>query len=168
MADSIHYFQFLRKSRERERESNPAGMPIGNLTSQIFANIYLNEFDRFVKHILKPQAYLRYGDDFIFIEQNPQTLLALRQKATDFLLEQLQLRINLKSDHILKPKQGLKFLGVVLWPSGRTLNKRNVKRGSVRLNHQNAASYRGFILKHGNKKKYKELNWLVFEKLLAD
>ncbi|RTK94678.1 RNA-directed DNA polymerase [Candidatus Saccharibacteria bacterium] len=40
-------------------------MPIGNLTSQIFANIYLNEFDRYVRHTLKPRGYVRYGDDFV-------------------------------------------------------------------------------------------------------
>lgn len=153
---------------ERERESNPVGMPIGNLTSQIFANIYLNEFDRFVKHTLKPQAYLRYGDDFIVAEQNLQKLHSYRQASLDFLKQKLGLKLNPKTDIILKPKQGLKFLGVLLWPSGRILNERNVERISEKLNHQNAASYRGLILKHGNKKKYRELNWLVLEKLLAD
>jgi len=53
-------------------------MPIGNLTSQIFANIYLNELDRFVKHELKVKHYLRYGDDFILIHADLKKLKDLR------------------------------------------------------------------------------------------
>ena len=57
-------------SRERERERETIGSPIGNLTSQLFANVYLNEFDQFVKHRLKIKHYLRYADDFIILDSN--------------------------------------------------------------------------------------------------
>lgn len=68
------------------------GIPIGNLTSQIFANIYLNEFDRFAVHILKPQAYLRYGDDFIIFAENKKSLIAMREKTKQFLQKTFALR----------------------------------------------------------------------------
>ncbi len=58
LSSPIHNGQSVSQSRS-------CGLPIGNLTSQILANVYLNEFDRFVQHSLKPLAYIRYGDDFI-------------------------------------------------------------------------------------------------------
>ena len=141
-------------------------MPIGNLTSQIFANIYLNEFDRFVKHNLKAKQYVRYGDDFIIVENNLDKLNFLRAQAVDFLQNILKLKINLKSDKIFKTKNGLKFLGVVLWPTGRTLNKRSRKRVQERLNHSNAASYRGLVIQHGNFIQARNFSWIVSELLL--
>ena len=85
-------------------------MPIGNLTSQIFANIYLNEFDRFVSHVLKPKAYLRYGDDFIMVESDFHKLNFLRLQAVSFLHEALKLRMNPKRNKILKARHGIKLL----------------------------------------------------------
>jgi RNA-directed DNA polymerase len=146
---------------ERERESKIAplkGMPIGNLTSQILANIYLNELDRFVKHMIKPQAYLRYGDDFIIITKNLNELKRIRNKAIEFINKKLQLEINAKNDIIIKVKWGLKFLGVWIYPGGRKLNKRNKKRIRTRLEHKNIPSYSGLVKKHGRKKFIKELN----------
>lgn len=80
------------------------GIPIGNLTSQIFANIYLNEFDRFVKHELKVKDYLRYGDDFIMLESNKEKLEELRSRSIDFLNRALKLTMNRKNDRIIKPE----------------------------------------------------------------
>jgi len=139
------------------------GMPIGNLTSQIFANIYLNELDRFVKHYLKPKAYLRYGDDFILIDDNPQTLSILREKVIEFLKTNLYLSLNPQNDLIIKTKQGLKFLGTVIYPWSRKLNKRNLKRISNNLNYTNLASYRGLIIKH-QINNIKNFNWQILDK----
>jgi len=144
------------------------GMPIGNLTSQIFANIYLNELDRFVKHQLKPKAYVRYGDDFILIETDAEKLLSFRAKVTSFLNTELKLKVNPKSDKIMKVHNGLKLLGVQFWSSGRTLNKRNLSRTKEKLASSNVSSYSGLIKKHGNKKQIKHFNWLVYEKFIAD
>lgn len=143
-------------------------MPIGNLTSQIFANIYLNEFDRFAKHNLKTKAYLRYGDDFIMVENKFQKLCDLRVKAVDFLENVLKLQLNPKSDRILKSKHGLKFLGVVIWPFERKLNKRNLKRVYEKLNRNNAAGYLGILKHHMNYKSIKKFQWVVSEKILFD
>lgn len=142
-------------------------MPIGNLTSQVFANIYLNELDRFVKHRLKPQAYLRYGDDFVLIEPNLENLELFRTKTINFLKDELKLEINLKCDKIIKFQHGLKYLGVKLWPSGRTLNRRNISRIKQSLKPNNISSYSGLARKHMNSKQVKRFYWMVFEKLIA-
>ena len=142
------------------------GMPIGNLTSQIFANIYLNELDRFVKHKLGAKVYLRYGDDFIIVENDLEKLKLFRARTVDFLSSELKLTVNPKSDKILKPSQGLRFLGIKFWSYGRNLNKRSFMRAQTRLNSSNLSSYSGLIKQHCNKKAEKYFSWLVYEKLL--
>ncbi|MFC1756837.1 reverse transcriptase/maturase family protein [Patescibacteria group bacterium] len=141
------------------------GIPIGNLTSQIFANIYLNELDRLLKHTIKPQAYLRYGDDFIIISENLDQLKQDRVKIIKFIKGRLRLEINIKNDIIIKAKWGLKFLGVWIFPRGRKLNKRNWQRAKDKLNHKNISSYSGLVKQHSKEKRIKEFNWLVLEKL---
>lgn len=152
-----------------KRESNlkrQKGIPIGNLTSQIFANIYLNELDRYAKHCIKPKAYLRYGDDFVMIADSINQLRPYRKCVINFLKEELRLEVNVKNNIIIKAKHGLKFLGVEIFPKGRRLNKRNLDRISARLNLSNISSYHGLVRKHCNKKKIKQFNWKVLEKLI--
>lgn len=144
------------------------GMPIGNLTSQIFANIYLNELDRFVKNRLKPKAYLRYGDDFIIVESDPKKLNIFRTEVAKFLETKLKLRINPKSDKVIKANNGLKFLGIKFWPTGRTLNNRSLMRTTEKLAPNNTSSYNGLIAKHGSRKRVKRFSWIIYGKLLAD
>ena len=136
-------------------------MPIGNLTSQIFANIYLNELDRFVKHTLKVKNYLRYGDDFILVHHDLQRLTEMQALVTHFLADHLRLEINPKHDRIIKVQQGLRFLGVVIYPKGRKLMKRNESRIDQRLGLKNASSYFGLVKKYGNKKMMKRLMWKI-------
>lgn len=140
-------------------------MPIGNLTSQIFANIYLNKLDRFAKHTIKPLAYLRYGDDFIIVSEKLGQLKQIREKARIFLQEKLRLEINAKNDIIVKARQGVKFLGVVIFPGGRRLGKRSWNRARASLKHENISSYSGLIKQHGKEKRIKEFNWTILEKL---
>ncbi|OGZ68600.1 MAG: hypothetical protein A3C50_04170 [Candidatus Staskawiczbacteria bacterium RIFCSPHIGHO2_02_FULL_43_16] len=144
------------------------GIPIGNLTSQIFANIYLNELDRFIKHLIKPIAYLRYGDDFIIISENVEKLKEIREATIRFLEDDLFLKINGKSDIIVKAKWGLKFLGVKVFPKGRRLNNRNLQRIHDRISLKNVSSYAGLLKKHSNTRKIKYFNWLLLEKFFND
>ena len=137
-------------------------MPIGNLTSQIFANIYLNELDGFVKHKLKVKYYLRYGDDFILIHSELEKLVTFRERIVGFLENMLKLSLNPKNDKILKASHGLRFLGVVIWTKGRKLKKRNKNRIKKRLNCKNVSSYYGLVLKHGSQKTINEFAWLVY------
>lgn len=147
----------------RERESR--GIPIGNLTSQVFANIYLNELDRIVKHYFKVKGYLRYGDDFIVILQDQKKLTKIREKIIDFLQGNLRLTVNPKNDIFIKPTRGIKFLGVKIYPHGRKLLPKNWRRVNDKINLSNMASYRGLIGQHGAGKQIKILNWHIKELL---
>ncbi len=84
--------------RERESFSTPVvkgrGIPIGNLTSQLFANIYLNEFDQFVKHELKVKYYCRYTDDFVIVSSNAKYLQKLLPPIQEFLENNLKLKLH--------------------------------------------------------------------------
>ncbi len=141
------------------------GMPIGNLTSQIFANIYMNELDRFVKHRLKVKMYVRYGDDFVIIETDRKKIEYLRIEIIYFLNNVLKLQVNPKSDRILRPRHGLKILGMKFWHFKKSLSERNLLRISERLNSKSLSSYRGIIKKHGNLKQIKRFDWLLLQKL---
>ena len=140
------------------------GIPIGNLTSQIFANIYLNEFDRFIKIYIKPKAYLRYGDDFIIVLDNLTDLKDVRNQSIKFLSEILHLQMNSKNDIIVKVKHGLKFLGAEIFPMGMRLNKKNWQKVNTRLNYGNISSYSGLVKKY-DKKNLKYFNWKIVEKI---
>jgi len=141
------------------------GIPIGNLTSQIFSNIYLNEFDRFVKHSLRPKAYMRYGDDFLIFETDKKSLEKIKKKAASFLNEKLYLSINYKNDILVKTKRGVHFIGVDIFPFGRRLKKRNWKKVINNLDEENFSSYLGLIKKHSNRKKIREINWRIYGKI---
>lgn len=146
--------------RERESKVPGRGIPIGNLTSQIFANIYFNEFDRFVKHILKPQFYLRYGDDFIILAKTRTNLIEFRERARLFLRDSLGLMINHKNDIILPVKRGIYFLGVEIYPTGRRLKSKIWQRILKKLKRENISSYYGLVRQH-HRKKLPHFNWLA-------
>jgi len=135
------------------------GMPIGNLTSQIFSNIYLNELDRFVKHKMKCKTYLRYGDDFVIFGRNKDELLRIKALTSDFIENELKLDLHPKNNLIVEAKHGLKFLGVILYPSGRRLSKRNQARIKDRVNLRNSGSYWGVISQHETVEKIKDFQW---------
>lgn len=86
------------------------GIPIGNYTSQIFANIYLNELDQYIKHNLKCKYYFRYMDDSVILIETKQEAKEILLKITEFLKEQLKLELNSKTN-IFKSKQGVNFCG---------------------------------------------------------
>lgn len=96
--------------------SNGTGIPIGNLTSQVFANVYLNELDQFMKHILKEKHYIRYCDDFVVVSPNGEHLEALISKIEIFLKEKLKLSLHEYKIVIRKYTQGVDFLGYIILP----------------------------------------------------
>lgn len=103
------------------------GMPIGNLTSQLFANIYLNELDQFCKHRLKIHYYIRYMDDVIILGPDKETLQAWRSEIEAFLRDELALDLNDKTS-IRPMRQGVEFVGVRIWPTHMKLRKSTVRR----------------------------------------
>jgi len=104
------------------------GLPIGNLTSQLFANIYLNEFDQFLKHKLKVKEYLRYTDDFIIVAQDKLYLENITAPIRSFLVKKLALQLHPKKITIRKFHQGIDFLGYVLLPHYRLLRNKTKRR----------------------------------------
>ncbi|MFA7653449.1 MAG: reverse transcriptase/maturase family protein [Candidatus Magasanikbacteria bacterium] len=95
---------------------NPCGVPIGNLTSQLFANVYMNEFDQFIKHDLKVKYYARYTDDFIIISTDRNYLRDILTPITNYLNDRLKLSLHPKKVSIRKCQQGVDFLGYVVRP----------------------------------------------------
>jgi len=154
----IRTFSLLKEIITSFSTKEGKGMPIGNLTSQIFSNIYLNEFDRYIKHTLNCKAYLRYGDDFVVFKTNKEDLVSIREKAVNFLAVNLKLIMHPKNDFIIRTKQGLRFLGVDLFPVGRRLGKKNTGRITRKITLKNVAAYSGIIKKHSNEKVIKSIN----------
>jgi RNA-directed DNA polymerase len=104
-------------------------LPIGNLTSQLFANIYLNELDQFIKHKLKIKYYARYTDDFVIVSSDENYLKAILEKIRIFFLNKLNLELHPDKVFIRKYRQGADFLGYVVRPSHillRTKTKRRI------------------------------------------
>ena len=123
-----------RKSRERERESK--GCPIGNLTSQLFANIYLNELDQYVRYNLKVRSYIRYTDDFVITHHNPEYLIWLKNKIEIFLKSKLELQLHPDKVSLRKYGQGIDFLGYVILPHAIVLRTKTKRRMWRKLNNK--------------------------------
>lgn len=123
------------------------GLPLGNVTSQLFANIYLNELDRFIKHDLGQRYYLRYCDDFIILGRDPKELDVLVSWIAGFLSSELQLTLHPDKISIRPYRQGIDFLGYVVRPYHTVLRTKTKRRMLARINITNASSYLG-ILKH--------------------
>jgi len=92
------------------------GLPIGNLTSQVFANFYMDEFDHFVKKDLGIKYYGRYVDDFILVHEDKEYLKCLIAQIRDFLKQKLHLTLHPKKIYLQSYKKGVKFLGTVIKP----------------------------------------------------
>lgn len=103
------------------------GMPIGNLTSQLFANIYLNDLDQYCKHQLKIHYYIRYMDDIVILAKDKATLHEWKAKIEKFLNEQLKLDLNKKTS-IRPVRSGVEFVGVRIWTYKKKLRKSTVRR----------------------------------------
>ena len=109
-------------------DSHCPGLPIGNLTSQLFANIYLNELDKFVKHHLRLRYYLRYMDDFLILVYSKQEARQLKEQIQEFLAKSLKLRLNLRRLVIAPALKGLNFLGYIVFANHCLLRPATVKR----------------------------------------
>ncbi|MBI2279001.1 MAG: group II intron reverse transcriptase domain-containing protein [Candidatus Brennerbacteria bacterium] len=132
------------------------GLPLGNLTSQLLVNVYMNEFDQFVKHKLKVKHYLRYADDFTVLSQGRARLAHILPELTTFLKERLKLDLHPDKVSICTLASGVDFLGWVHFPDHRVLRtatKRRMLRRMVESpTEETLQSYRG-LLKHGNARK---------------
>lgn len=129
------------------------GLPLGNLTSQLLVNIYMNEFDQFAKRELKARYYIRYADDFVILSPNKQWLKKLIPQMILFLQERLKLAFHPDKTFIKTLVSGVDFLGWVHFPYYRVLRTATKRRMLARMREhptvETSASYLG-LLKHGN------------------
>ena len=169
-------FSSLTETEDRLADK---GMPIGNLTSQLFANIYLNELDQYVKHELDMHYYIRYMDDIVMLSDNKKDLMVVKDEIERFLNENLKLNLNNKT--CIRPiGQGVEFVGFRIWNTHMKLRKsstlrmkRNLKqlqkkwsKSEIGLEEikQSLASYRG-LLKHSDS--YRFVNKLSHDFVLT-
>ncbi|HEX6977625.1 MAG TPA: reverse transcriptase/maturase family protein [Patescibacteria group bacterium] len=137
------------------------GMPIGNLTSQIFCNIYMNELDHYVSHTIRPLAYMRYGDDFLLIIPDHESAKKTKEAVTLYITNELKLTVHKTNNIIIPTRQGIHFLGCDIYPNGRRLRKKMYPRIKKRLNLANLSSYRSLILTHDKEKDVKWIDWNI-------
>lgn len=132
------------------------GLPLGNLTSQLLVNIYMNEFDQFVKHKLKAKYYIRYADDFVILHEDRRYLEELLPQVSKFLGEKLKLTLHPDKVFIKTIASGVDFLGWVHFPDHRVLRTSTKRRMFRRLagkpKEETVSSYLG-LLSHGNAEK---------------
>lgn len=119
------------------------GIPLGNISSQLFANVYLHELDWFVKQTLEVKQYIRYCDDFVIVSQNRAYLENLIALIRNFLKTELQLDLHPSKVSIRSWRQGIDFLGYVLLPHATVVRTKTQKRIHSRVNAENYSSYLG-------------------------
>ncbi len=115
------------------------GLPIGNLTSQFFANIYLNELDQFAKHKLKCDYYFRYMDDFVILHPSKEQLLIWRNEISLFLRQSLALKLHPKKQTLQPITKGINWLGYIIKPDYLLSRRRvvaNLKQRLYQFNQQ--------------------------------
>ncbi len=121
------------------------GLPLGNVTSQIFANIYMNKLDQFVKHTLMAKYYIRYCDDFVIIDESKEKLESYISRLSEFLKNDLSLELHPRKISIRKISQGIDFLGYVSLPYYRVLRTKTKRRMLKRICEKNLSSYLGML-----------------------
>ena len=156
-----HCLTLVRQIVESFSTAPGKGLPLGNVTSQLFANIYLNELDQFVKHSLKRHWCLRYCDDFVMVGSDREELHALIEPIRQFLDERFVLTLHPRKIVLRSYQQGVDFLGYVLRPHVTTLRTNTRRRLLRRVTGPNLSSYLG-VLSHCRGYKIKKQ---IFEKL---
>lgn len=122
------------------------GIPLGNITSQLFANIYLHELDWFAKQTLGVRQYIRYCDDFVIVSSDLEYLRSLIEPIRRFLCDALQLELHPAKLTIRSWDQGVDFLGYVLKPHATVLRTRTRRRILTRVSEHNLSSYLGLCM----------------------
>jgi len=121
------------------------GLPLGNLTSQLFANVYLNELDQLVKHGLKAKWYIRYTDDFVLFSTQYEELEGWLISIKEFLEERLDLRLHPDKVSIGTVASGVDFLGWIHFPDHRVLRTATKRRMFRKVSEKNVSSYLGLL-----------------------
>ncbi|MBP9802794.1 MAG: group II intron reverse transcriptase domain-containing protein [Candidatus Pacebacteria bacterium] len=141
-------------------DSFPKGLPLGNLTSQLLVNIYMNEFDQYMKHKLKIKYYIRYADDFVIFSRDRNYLESILINIQDFLKVNLKLQLHSDKVFIKTLNSGVDFLGFVHFPNHRVLRTSTKRRmfRNLRGNDYKEESVNSYLgmLSHGDGFKLKK------------
>lgn len=149
------------------------GLPLGNLTSQLFSNIYMNVFDQFVKHKLKARQYIRYADDFVILSHDRSWLKAIIPLIQEFLKNRLKLTMHPDKIYLQTLAQGIDFLGWVHFPDHRVLRSATKRKMFCRMQEnpkeEVLQSYLGLV-GHGNTFRIQEelVNTYLLDKLALE
>ncbi|MEK7078088.1 MAG: reverse transcriptase domain-containing protein [Patescibacteria group bacterium] len=150
----------LRNIIDSFHVKSDVGLPLGNLTSQLLVNIYMNEFDQFIKHQLKARYYIRYADDFVILSDDKNQLEKLILVIKEFLNDKLKLSLHKDKIFIKTLYSGVDFLGWVHFEDHRilrtTTKRRMVKRIRESPRPETINSYLG-LLRHGNTQKIRQI-----------
>ena len=139
---------FLLKTVIRSFHKNPGkGLPLGNLTSQLLANVYLDGMDHFIKRVLGVKGYVRYADDLLFISRDKSKMEKITRVVEDFLKNKLILDLHPGKTILRKWMSGIDVLGYTSFPHHRLLRAKTERRMLARINPLNWASYAS-LLKH--------------------
>jgi len=133
----LSLFDLVPNNKSLFTVSSAKGLPIGNLTSQFFANVYLNELDQFAKHTLKIKHYFRYVDDIVILHHNQKKLKFWRKQIDGFLKKRLKLKLHPKKDISQPTTQGINFLGYINKPDCTLVRNRTVRSLKSKLWHFN-------------------------------
>ncbi|MEW5996110.1 MAG: RNA-directed DNA polymerase [Candidatus Micrarchaeota archaeon] len=156
-----HVLWLIKVILEHHKTAIPGkGMPLGNLTSQFFANVYLDELDQFVKHALKARYYLRYVDDFVILHRDRALLERWKDEISTFLRERLGLELHPEKSKIILLRKGITLLGFRVFYRYKLLKKSNAKRIWKRLERFGRGYEKGEI---GRKEVVRSLEgWLAY------
>lgn len=138
--------RLLDRLIESGDEGSGKGMPIGNLTSQLFANLYLDPLDHFVKEQLRQRYYVRYMDDFVILGESKAEMWEVLGVVQNFLAANLKLQLNRKRVAVIPVGKGIDFLGYVIYPDGhKRIRRRNVVNFRRRLKRLETGHVQGEI-----------------------
>lgn len=115
------------------------GLPLGNLTSQLLVNVYMNRFDQYVKHVLKVKYYVRYADDFVLLSEDRSLLVNYLAQIGSFLEQELKLQLHPNKVSVKTLYSGIDFLGWIHFPTHRVL-RTTTKRRMFRQLHSDSLS----------------------------
>lgn len=155
-------FEIIQVVVSSFKEENHIGMPLGNITSQIFANIYLDKLDQFVKKELGARYYIRYNDDFVIMNNSKLVLEKYLPKIREFLDKKLKLEVPAEKTSIRKIEWGVDFLGYIILPNAILLRPKTKQKIFERLTEENIYSYLG-LLKYCNSYTLKQKIISIFD-----
>ncbi len=144
LRDEVNLFNVLPQEKSLFGKENRRGVPIGNLTSQFFANVYLNELDQFVKHRLRCRYYIRYTDDFVLLHSSREKLADWMEEIRRFLESKLRLRLNPRGIKLRPVSDGIDFLGYIVRRDYILVRRRVINNMDRKLKYFEQFGFKGF------------------------